>query len=239
MGWRREMVWTVARRNGKIVRIAQVKETRVVLLPHVVRRTSRHVRFGRGTTVSGWLGFPSGLAIAGQPVRIFTAPDNGQHAFTQAAAATTRPDGSWQVRLPPGPSRLVVAGYDGSSTTEPAGSSAVRLTVPARIRIVRVWPRHVRWGGTVHIAGYLAGGYLPPPPAGELVRLRIGIGSRYTTYGVKIDVTGSGHFTTRYRFGAGAPSIRRDYWFQLQALPQDDYPYTPADSGRAGVQVGG
>jgi hypothetical protein len=114
-----------------------------------------------------------------------------------------------------------------------------KVTVPAKIRISRIWPRRVSWGQTVHIQGYLAGGYLPPPPAGELVRLRIGIGSQYTTYGVKIDVTGNGRFKTAYTFGAGPASIGRDYWFQLQALPQDDYPYAPADSGRAGVHVGG
>src|SRR5207248_2509157 len=164
---------------------------------------------------------------------------NGQHAYTQLGVVTTAPDGSWRAQLPPGPSRLVMAVYDGSSTTEPAASSAAKLTVPARIHILRVWPHHVRWGGTVHIKGYLAGGYLPPPPAGELVRLRIGIGSQYTTYGVKIDVTGQGRFRTTYTFGVGPSSIRRDYWFQLQALPQDDYPYTPSDSGRAHVLVGG
>jgi hypothetical protein len=91
----------------------------------------------------------------------------------------------------------------------------------------------------VRIEGFLAGGYLPPPPAGELVRLRIGIGSAYTTYGVKIDVTGSGRFRTTYTFGAGPASVRRDYWFQLQALPQDDYPYASADSAKTHVQVGG
>jgi hypothetical protein len=239
MAWRRQLVWKIARRSGKVIRIAQIKEVRVVLLPRVVDQAVRRVPFGHGTTVSGWLGFPSGTAIAGQPIRVLTAPDNAQHAFTQLGVVTTGPDGSWKVRVPPGPSRLLVAAYDGSSTTEPTASSAVRLTVPARIRLVRIWPRQVRWGGTVHIEGYLAGGYLPPPPAGELVRLRIGIGSHYTTYGVKIDVTGNGRFVTTYRFGAGAPSISRDYWFQLQALPQDDYPFAPSDSGRAGVHVGG
>ena len=239
VAWRRQLVWKIARRSGKVIRIAQIKEVRVVLLPRVVGKAARRVPFGHGTTVSGWLGFPSGTAIAGQQVRVLTAPNNAQHAFTQLGVVTTGPDGSWKAQVPPGPSRLLVAAYDGSGTTEPTASSAVTLTVPARIRLVRIRPRHVRWGGTVHIEGYLAGGYLPPPPAGELVRLRIGIGSQYTTYGVKIDVTGNGRFVTRYRFGAGAPSISRDYWFQLQALPQDDYPFAPSDSGRAAVHVGG
>lgn len=207
--------------------------------PHLVARPERRVAFGRGTTVSGWLGLANGTALAGQPVRLYAAPDDGHNHYTPFAEVSTAADGSWRARVPAGPSRLIVATYGGSSTTEPVTSPAVKLIVPARIRIVRVRPHHVRWGGTVHIEGYLAGGYLPPPPAGELVRLRIGIGSKYTTYGVKIDVTGNGRFRTNYTFGAGPPSVRRDYWFQLQALPQDDYPYAPADSGRTGVAVGG
>jgi len=207
--------------------------------PHLVARAARRVAFGRGTTVSGWLGLANGTALGGQPVRLYAAPADGHNHYTPFAEVSTAANGSWRARVPAGPSRLIVATYGGSSTTEPVTSPAVRLIVPSRIRIVRVWPRHVRWGGTVHIEGYLAGGYLPPPPAGELVRLRVGIGSQYTTYGVKIDVTGNGRFRTNYRFGAGPPSVRRDYWFQLQALPQDDYPYAPADSGRAGVAVGG
>ena len=237
--WRRQVTWKVVRRHHKLVRIRRIKETRVVLLPHEVRKTARRVAFGHGTTVSGWLGKTTGAALAGQPVRVLTAPDNGQHSFTQVAIATAAADGSWRAELPPGPSRLVLAVYDGSTTTEPAVSSPIKVTVPARIRILRIWPRHVRWGGTVHIVGYMAGGYLPPPPAGELVRLRIGIGSTRITYGVKIDVTGNGRFKTRYTFGLGQASIRRHYWFQLQALPQDDYPYSASDSRRAGVIVGG
>ena len=237
--WRRHVAWKVVRRHGRLVRIKRIKETRVLLLPHRVRQTVRRLPFGHRTTVSGWLGNAAGAPLAGQPVRIFTAPDNGQHTWTQLAVAVAAADGSWSAGLPPGPSRLIVAIYAGSTTTEPSASPAVKVTIPARVRIARIWPRHVRWGGTVHIEGYLAGGYLPPPPAGELVRLRIGIGSQHTTYGVKIDVTGDGRFRTKYRFGPGPASVRRAYWFQLQALPQDDYPYTPADSRRARVVVGG
>ncbi len=237
--WRREVLWKLVRRHGKLVRVKEIKVIRVVLLPHVVGRTARRVPFGRGTTVSGWLGIANGNALAGQPVDVFTAPDDGHGHFTQVAVVKTSADGGWSAQLPPGPSRIVAAVYGGSSTAEPTSSPEVKLTVPAKIRIVRIWPGRVHWGGTVHIDGYLAGGYLPSPPAGELVRLRIGIGGQYTTYGVKIDVTGNGRFRTTYTFGAGSPSIRRDYWFQLQALPQDDYPYAPADSGRTTVHVGG
>src|SRR5437763_1781197 len=119
------------------------------------------------------------------------------------------------------------------------GADRSRGRSSARAPVPRVGSRHAGGAGTVHAVGYLAGGDLPPPPAGELVRLRIGIASTRITYGVKIDGTGNGRFKTRYTFGLGQASVRRHYWFQLQALPQDDYPYSASDSRRAGVIVGG
>jgi hypothetical protein len=91
-------------------------------------------------------------------------------------------------------------------------SQQVRLIVPARVRLISVWPPDVPWGGTVRVVGQLAGGYLPQ--GGALVRLRIGQGSSYTTYGVAEHVNGSGRFTTTYTFGAGDPSFYRTFWFQ-------------------------
>jgi len=261
VGWH----WVSGRRHGKRVRVkrgGQWKTIRVVetsqrcrhrriqvgphrwrderICPkHQLRLKSRkRIGYGRSTTIHGLLTTAEGVPIASAPVVILTAPDERGGQFTGLATATTAPDGAWKAKVPAGPSRRIAAVYYGAPTILPS-VSWMRLTVPASIHIARLWPRQVRWGGTVHIDGYLAGGYLPPPPAGELVRLRIGIRSQYTTYGVKIDVTGNGRFRTNYTFGAGPASIRRDYWFQLQALPQDDYPYAPADSGRAGVSVGG
>jgi hypothetical protein len=196
------------------------------------------VGYGHSVVVHGLLTTADGVPIPHAQVSVLASPRQRSAKLTALAKATTSFTGVWTAHLPAGPSRRIAAVYSGSSTILPS-VSWTSVTVPAKVSISRIWPRQVSWGGTVHIEGYVAGGYLPPPPAGELVRLRIGIGSQYTTYGVKIDVTGSGRFKTTYTFGAGPTSISRDYWFQLQALPQDDYPYAPADSGRAGVHVGG
>jgi hypothetical protein len=118
-------------------------------------------------------------------------------------------------------------------------SSQTKVIVPARVQVLRLWPRQVHWGGTVHIVGRLDGGYLPPGPAGELVRLRLGYGRAYTTYGVKTDVTGNGRFAVTYKFGPGPARLVRDYWFEECTLPADDYPYAPACSRRITVRVGG
>jgi hypothetical protein len=77
------------------------------------------------------------------------------------------------------------------------------------------------------------------PPGGALVRLRIGIGSARTTYGVREHVTGAGRFTTTYTFALGEPSVPKAYWFQTASLPMGNYPYAPAASRHVSVLVGG
>jgi len=170
-------------------------------------------------------------------VSVLTAPDNGSNQFTQAALVTTAANGTWTAKLPPGPSRIVEAVYDGDPTTESASSGQVRVIVPAKVKLISVSPRRVAWGGTVRITGQLLGGYLPP--GGALVRLRIGQGRSYQTYGVQEHVTGNGRFTTIYSFGAGYAGIYKSYWFQIATLPIGDYAYAPAASGRRSVLVGG
>jgi hypothetical protein len=171
-----------------------------------------------------------------------TAPDNGSNAFTQAAAVTTGPGGTWSATLPPGPSRLVEAVYGGTSATEPVSSAQLQLIVPASIKLLSISPRNVAWGGTIHLSGVIRGGYLPA--AGENVRLRICSDPTCSrrarsTYGVQTQVAGNGDFSTSYTFGAGDPAIHRQYWFEISTLPAGDYPYVTGTSNRITVFVGG
>jgi hypothetical protein len=234
---RRVKVWVTVRRHGRKVRVRRLKTVRLLLKPHVLNQSRRLVGHGRSTTVDGWLGTTGGLALGGQTVEVLTAPDNGDDNFRVAATATTAANGGWIARLPAGPSRLVEAYYGGSSTTESSQSMPVRLVVPAKVKLLRVWPRRVPWGGTVRLTGILVGGYLPV--GGALLRLRIGLGSAVTTYGVREHVTGGGRFSTTYTFGAGDPAVDRSFWFQVATLPMGDYPYAPGSSRRLPVVVGG
>ena len=234
---RRTVVFVRERRHGHIVKVKRIEIVRVVVPPKVIAKTSRLVGFGRGTTVNGYLGTANGIAIAGHAVSVLTAPDNGSNQFTQAAVAITAANGTWTAKLAPGPSRIVEAVYGGDPTTEGASSGQVHVVVPAKVKLLSVSPRRVAWAGTVRITGQLLGGYLPA--GGALVRLRIGQGSTYQTYGVQEHVTGNGRFTTTYQFGAGDPEAYRSFWFQIATLPMGDYPYAPAASGRRSVVVGG
>jgi len=233
---RRVTTVVTVRRHHKLVKVKRTRTVRVVLVPRVVGERVKRVPHGHATTVGGWLGTAAGTGLGGQPVEVLTAPDNGLKQFTPAAVVSTAASGFWSARLPAGPSRLVIAVYKGDPLTEPDFSAQVRVVVPAKVRLISVTPR-VPWGGTVRIVGQLAGGYLPP--GGALVRLRIGEGSQYFTYGVKEHVGGDGRFSTSYTFGAGDPSVHRSFFFELVSLPTGNYPYAPASSRRLSVLVGG
>lgn len=234
---RRRTVKVRVRRHGRIAWVKRVKRVRVVLLPHVVGQTTRLVGHGKSTTVSGWLGTYNGVALGGQTVEVLTAPDDGQNTFTPTVTATTASSGGWTAKLPAGPSRLVEAEYAGGADAQASISSAVTEIVPAKVKLLKIYPRKVAWAQAIHIVGQLAGGYLPV--GGALVRLRIGLGSAYTTYGVHEHVGGDGRFTTTYTFGVGEASVLRSYWFQIASLPMGDYPYAPANSRKLSVLVGG
>jgi hypothetical protein len=212
------------------------KLTRTCAPPHVRLTSTLRVPYGHSVTVHGLYTTSEGVPLAGQAVDILAAPDNGFNAFTPVTTATTAGDGSWTATLPPGPSRIIRAVTGGTATILPSAGQAT-VIVPAKIRLIRVWPRHVAWGGTVHLVGQLFGGYLPP--GGALVRLRIGYKSTYSTYGVEEHVTGDGRFSTVATFGPGDPSVLRRYWFQITSLPMGNYPFAPAASQRVPVIVGG
>ena len=259
VGWH----WVTIRRDGKLARIkvgGHFKTIKVVEIvepcttsrvktgPHGVQQqrtcpgaktkatTSLQVPYGHRVTIHGLYTTAQGVPLPGQAVHIFAAPDDHTNAFRQVTSVTTAADGSWTATLPPGPSEVIRAVSDGTATVLPS-SGQVTTIVPANIRLVRVWPRRVAWGGTVHLVGQLLGGYLPP--GGALVRLRIGYGSTYETYGVEEHVSGNGRFSTVASFGPGDPSIFRTYWFQIASLPMGNYPYAPAASQRVPVVVGG
>ena len=133
-----------------------------------------HVPYGHSVTLHGLYTTAAGVPAGRRARQVVAAPNNGSTAFGQVAAVATGPDGSWTATIPPGPSRIIRAVTEGNATILPS-SGQVTTIVPAEVRLLRVRPRRIAWGGTVHLIGQLLGGYLPP--GGALVRLRIGYGS--------------------------------------------------------------
>ncbi len=205
---------------------------RIVLLPKTVQRSTKRIKFGKTATISGWLGTSDGTAIPGQRVDVLTAADNGHRRFKPVATTATGPDGTWSVRLPAGPSRLVRAAYGGTTTIEPAISGNAHLIVPASVK-VQIDPRRTHWGGKIAITGQLRGGYVPH--AGELVVLwiswrggRAEIGHIYAKRG--------GRFETPYTFLRGRGTETYHVW--AVTAREGDYPYAPSRSRPISVTVG-
>jgi hypothetical protein len=204
---------------------------RVVVRPHKVSAATKRVGFGKRTVVAGWLGTADGNALGGQTVRIFTAPDNGSNAFTQVAVAQTAANGSWTAKLPPGPSRVVQARFDGSATVEPAVGIA-HVRVPASIKLA-ISPTRSHWGGTITIHGRLRGCCVPA--AGELVELHVGWRGGSTEIG-HVYASGDGSFHTIYTFLRGSGT--QTYRFWATSADESDYPYAPHASRKVFVTVG-
>ena len=229
---RRTVVFVPVRRHGHTIWVKRITFVRVVVPPHMVAKTSRVVAFGHATTVDGWLGTSNGTALAGQTVHVFSAPDNGGGAFTQAATVTTSATGSWQANLPPGPSRIVEALFDGSPTTESSSSAQVRLEVPAKVRIA-IHPRIVPWGATIRITGQVLGGYVPADS--KLLRLNVGIGRIGHIEGLP-DIQPSGRCLIVWRFDRGHGVLHP--WFSVGTLSEAAFPYAPGVSKRVIVTLG-
>ncbi|HLY49561.1 MAG TPA: carboxypeptidase-like regulatory domain-containing protein [Solirubrobacteraceae bacterium] len=199
-------------------------------------RITRRVAYGKRVVVEGRLTTSAGAPIPSAPISILAAANNGLSDYRQAASAKTDATGAWSVTLPAGPSRLISAVYSGSATIQSSRADGT-VTVPAEVRVLRVWPRHVKWGGRVHVEAQLLGGFLPP--GGALVRLRLGYGNAKITYGVREHVGGNGRFEVTNRFGPGPPGLIRHYWLQECSLPESDYPFAAACGARSAVSVGG
>ena len=156
----------------RVVIHGRVHIVKVVLLPRTVSDTSKRVRHGAATSVNGWVGTVNGNALAGVPVRVMTAPDDGSLRFTQAAVVTSAANGGWTARLPAGPSRLVQAVYDGAATVEPA-ASAHRQRDRAGVAGDADPAAHDPLGIDDHDQrAKVRGGYIPA--AGELLILHVG-----------------------------------------------------------------
>ena len=222
-------------KHGKTIFVKRKKVERVVLPPKAVSSAIKHVAYGKGTTVSGFLGSYNDTALADRNVEILTAPNNGLGQWTQAAVATTNASGVWTATLPPGPSRLVESTYAGDTTTLPSTSNTVKLLVPARIKI-SITPHRLPWSGTVTIRGHLAGGYIPPD--GVALRLLIGLPHRRHPYSpVPFRSNAKGGFAITWSFATGAGVA--SYPFSIATTgTESDYPFAASTSKRIKITFG-
>jgi hypothetical protein len=257
VGWH----WVTVRRHGKLVRVKRGGHFRTITVVHLVEhcvrkrvRTGKHhwtvrktctpptvqlqgseqVGFGSPVTVHGLLASRQDVPISGATVEILTAPDNGLSQYTQTATATTDANGAWSATLPPGPSRIIRAVYQGSGTVLPASGQA-SVTVPARISM-SISPRILPWSGTVTIRGQLRGGYVPPD--GVALRLLVRYpGSRRGSPLLALRTDANGAFLIKWSFNAGRRVASYPFWISTTAT-ESDYPFAASEGPRISVTFG-
>lgn len=218
-------------RHGKPVYVK--RRVRRVLLPHAVNEPTRRIRHGKRTTVNGYVGLADGTALAGQTVTLYSSPNDNAPRFKPMTAVTTNASGEWTANVPAGPSRLIEAVYPGNGTTEPATSSMVRLTVPAKIA-VSISPRVIPWSGRITISGRLVGGYVPRD--GVALRLRVPYpGGQVQQEPFRTDRHGAFRFQWTYGAGHGVVSYR---FAVATTATESDYPWAAAVSRAIPVTFG-
>ncbi len=218
-------------RHGKPVYVK--RRVRRVLLPHAVNQPARRIGHGKPTTVNGFVGLADGTALAGQTVDVYSSPDDNAPRFRVMRTVTTDASGGWTAKVPAGPSRLIEAVYPGNATTEPASSSTVTLTVPARIAM-RISPRVVPWSGKITISGRLVGGWVPRD--GVALRLRVPYpAGRFLQEPFRTNSRGEFSFQWTYGSGRGVASYR---FLVATTATESDYPWAAAVSGRVRVTFG-
>jgi hypothetical protein len=212
-------------RHGKLVYVK--RRVRKVLLPHVVNQATRDIGHGKRTTVSGFLEQADGTALGGQTVQVLSAPDDNAPRFHLMRTVTTNADGLWTAKVGPGPSRLIEAAYPGTQTTEPAVSSAVTLTVPARIAL-SISPRTLPWHAAIHLHGRMVGGYVPRDGVALRLLVRYPAAKQWTPLlALRTNRHGRFSFTWSYHAGRGVAS----YPFAIATTAtESDYPWAAASS---------
>src|SRR5205807_3271178 len=94
-------------------------------------------------------------------------------------SARTGDDGTWSVRMPPGPARMVRVVYR-YVVNDPEYVAHVDFEQRVGAGVVLEATHRLHNGQTIHFHGHLLGGYVPP--TGKLVELQVLIGRRWQDF---------------------------------------------------------
>jgi hypothetical protein len=197
------------------------------------RPTKRTVPYGRGIPYSGRLTTSSGSALGGLPVEVVESFASGGPAAQRTTVTRTAADGSFALRLAPGPSRGVEVVFAGTRTLTRAGGGAVALAVQAGVRLhpsstsARVGGAPVVFRGRVADPAAVPAGGLP-------VELQFRLPGREWAEFRTVQSDGNGRF--RYAYGF-SDDDSRGIRFQFRAFvpSASGWPYEPATSRPAFV----
>ncbi len=205
--------------------------TRLVALRINGRRSAR-IAQRRHASLTGRLRTADSRPIADAKVRIIESYAVGARRRVRERVVEVDPDGRFAIKLRRGPSRTVVAHFDGNRRYLGSQSGKSRLGVRSAITLRA--PRRARAGHRVTFRGRVRA-----PGArvrGKRVEIQVRVGRRWKAVGRSLRAKRSGKFRLRYRFVAAYRHPVR-YRFRAVALRERGFPYLPSRSPQRRLTV--
>jgi hypothetical protein len=192
------------------------------------RPTTRTVPYGRGVTFGGRLSTVGGAGLGGLPVEVRESFGPGAAPAQRTTIVRTAPDGTFALKLGPGPNRRIEAAFAGTHTLTRTAAAEVGLRVQAGLRlhastsVARVGGPPVIFSGRLHSLGAAMS------PQGSPVELQFRLGGEWSTFRT-VRTDAHGRFRYAYAFSDDdSRGIR--FQFRAYAPPQAGWPYEPATS---------
>jgi hypothetical protein len=188
----------------------------------------RTVAYGRGVAFGGRLTAGIRSPLAGMPVRIVERFAAGARPATRATTVTTGRDGTYSLRLTPGPGREVTATFAGNQGLSRSTSEMSNLAVRGAVRL-RASSTTAKVGG----APLVFRGAVGPPgaiPAGGLpVQLQFRLAGTGWSEFRTVQTDRRGRFRYAYRFSDDDSRGAR-FLFRAYVPAHENWPYEPAGS---------
>jgi hypothetical protein len=217
---------TLSRANGSPMRLATPLKTKVTLLSDFAPLT---LPYGRGASYRGRLLSGRHTPLTGMPVRMIERFEAGAVPRERVTIVRSAADGSFGLRLGPGPSRQLLAVAPPTAALSGASTRPLRLAVRSGVRL-RASSAVAKVGGRpIVFRGRVATGGAEIPTDGKGVQLQFRLPglpwSEFRT--VRTDPRGA--FRYAYRF---ADDDSRGVRFQFRAFvpAQAGWPFEPAGS---------
>jgi hypothetical protein len=192
------------------------------------RATARTVPFGRGVRLSGQLS-AAGTPLPGMPVRIVERFVAGASPAIRVSMARTGPGGAFALRLAPGPSREIEAGFEGDPTLSRTAGSPLSLHVRSRVRLRTSAAMAAVGGRPLVFSGQVVAGPGEIPAGGKSVQLQFRLRGIPWSEFRTVQTDRRGRFRHAYRFSDDDSRGAR-FQFRAYAPAQDDWPYEPGGS---------
>jgi hypothetical protein len=215
-------------RGGKMVLVNPLK-TLTRLEAGFGGRRKRRISFGHGMPFGGRLRNISGAPLAGQEVTVTETFALGSRPPQRTTRIRTASDGTFSLRLAPGPSREVSAAFTGTKTLTRASTGSVHLDVSASVRLRASAARAKVGGRPIVFRGRVAETGAAPLDEGLPVELQFRYpGADWSAFRT-VATDARGRFRYAYRF---SDDDSRGVRFQFRAYikGREGWPYEPAFS---------